>query len=137
MGRDSVAGGEVEMTTRRGFIQGVLTSMVALVLPKTAKGGESAEPIVEPEHELRVDGRDCWTLPEKAATSEGVFMMPTEIPSGWEPLLMIPTCARPASKLYGPGHIDWIHFPECSIGKLADEYEEIGDFVKIPLKEFE
>ena len=91
------------MTTRRGFIQGVLAGMVALVLPKTAKAMPVDEP-VEPEHGLRVDGRDCWTLPEKAATSEGVFMMPAEIPSGWEPLLMIPTCARPASKLYHGGY---------------------------------
>ena len=33
------------MTTRREFIQGILTGMVALVLPKTAK----AMPVDEPE----------------------------------------------------------------------------------------
>ena len=94
------------MTTRRGFIQGILTGMAALVLPKTAKVMPLDEP-VEPEHGLRVDGRVTHTC--------------LEIASSFEPLLMIPTYAQPGSKLYGPGHIDWLHFPECSIGKLADE----------------
>ena len=95
------------MTTRREFIQGVIAGMIALVLPKAAKAMPLDEPVVEPEHGLRVDGRSTHTC--------------LEIAAGFKPLLMIPTCARPASKLYGPGHIDWIHFPECSIGKLADE----------------
>jgi len=68
------------MTTRREFIQGVLTGMVALVLPKTAKAMPLDEPVVEPEHGLRVEGKDCYVWPD------------THI-SDWEPLLMIPTYA--------------------------------------------
>ena len=44
------------MTTRREFIQGVIAGMIALVLPKTAKAMPIDEPVVEPEHGLRVDG---------------------------------------------------------------------------------
>ena len=80
------------MTTRREFIQGVLAGMVALVLPKTAKAMPIDEPVVEPEHGLLIDGKGSWS-----------------------------DFVNPAAKLYGPGYIDRIHFPECSIGKLTDE----------------
>ena len=88
------------MTTRREFIQGVIAGVVALVLPKTAKGGESDEPIVEPE-----DGTE-WS-PEITGDGSGIAL--PEISS---------------AKLYGPGYIDWIHFPEYSLEELA--YEQIS-----------
>ena len=101
------------MTTRRGFIQGVLAGMVALVLPKIATVSESDEPIAEPEYGLLIDGIDSYVWPDMHI-------------SGFEPLLMIPTYAQPSSKLY------WTEF-DFSHNTMV----EIGDFVKIPLKEFE
>ena len=121
------------MTTRREFVQGVLAGMVALVLPKTAKGGESDEPVVEPEHGLRIDGMvDSYVHPSIILGDKAYWSWPFlpigEVEDGlaWSPEITgdgsgIALPEVSSAKLYGPGHIDWIHFPECSIGKLADE----------------
>ena len=84
------------MTTRRGFIKNLIAGVVALVLPKTAThvptvihgSAVTAEIDGQPfklEQGLRIDGKDSWS-----------------------------DFVNPAAKLYGPGYIDWIHFPEYS-----------------------
>ena len=61
------------MTTRRGFIQGVLVGMVALVLPKTAEVSESDEPSVKLEHVIALDGMDSFIWPEHWSDGDYVF----------------------------------------------------------------
>ena len=124
------------MTTRRGFIQGVLVGMVALVLPKTAEVSESDEPSVKLEHVIALDGMDSFIWPEH--WSDGDYVFSDDIDGIDHITVELNDCTRwspeitgdgsgialpevSSAKLYGPGHIDWIHFPECSIGELADE----------------
>ena len=51
------------MTTRRGFIQGMLVAIGAAVMPKVAEARPINEPDVELEHGIAIDGRDSFSRP--------------------------------------------------------------------------